>query len=161
MALSMKFLHLSAADHGGAGIAAWRMHDGLRSLGHSSRMLVLDRRSSDADVLALGNEASGFRFWRILQKVWLKLSSDPGFYFQNQLLTPKLDAGELLRLAGLKTDAIIVHFISHFLGPGDVRALQQIADAPVLWHLLDMGHFTGGCHYAWRCQGYPAGIRCM
>jgi glycosyltransferase involved in cell wall biosynthesis len=150
----MKFLHLSAADHGGAGIAAWRMHDSLRSVGHSSRMLVLDRRSSDADVLALGNEASGFRLRRILQKVWLKLSSGPDFYFQNQLLSPKLDADELLRLAGLKPDVIIVHFISHFLGPGDVRALQQIADAPVLWHLLDMGHLTGGCHYAWRCEGY-------
>jgi glycosyltransferase involved in cell wall biosynthesis len=150
----MKFLHLSAADHGGAGIAAWRMHDGLRALGHASRMFVLDRRSSDTDVLVLGKDASSFRLSRILQKFWLKLSSRPDFYFQNQLFSARLDADEFHRLAGLKPDVIVVHFISHFLGPGDVRALQQITDAPVLWHLLDMGHLTGGCHYAWRCEGY-------
>jgi glycosyltransferase involved in cell wall biosynthesis len=150
----MKFLHLSAADHGGAGIAAWRMHDGLRALGYSSRMFVLDRRSSDTDVFTLGKEAAGFRVSRILQKVWLKLSSGPDFYFQNQLLSPKLDANELRRLSALSPDIIVVHFISHFLGPNDVRTLQQITGAPVLWHLLDMGHLTGGCHYAWRCEGY-------
>lgn len=150
----MNFLHLSAADHGGAGIAAWRMHDGLRARGHASRMFVLDRRSSDTDVLTLRREAWSFRLSRVIQKLWLKLSSRSDFYFQNQLFSPSLDAKELHRLVGLKPDVIIVHFISHFLGPGDVRVLQQITDAPVLWHLLDMGHLTGGCHYAWRCEGY-------
>lgn len=149
----MNFLHLSAADYGGAGIAAWRMHDGLRALGHTSRMLVLDRRTGDTDVLALTG-TTGFRWRRIAQKAWLKLSSHRDHYFQNQRLSPGLDAGELCQLAGLKPDVIVVHFISHFLSADDVLELQQVTGAPVLWHLLDMGLLTGGCHYAWHCEGY-------
>lgn len=150
----MNFLHLTAADHGGAGIAAWRMHDGLRALGHTSRMLVLERRTSDADVLALATDAQGFRWRRIAQKAWLKLSSRPDHYFQNQLLSPRFDAAGLCQVDGLQPDVIVVHFISHFLSPDDVLALQQATGAPVLWHLLDMGLLTGGCHYAWDCEGY-------
>lgn len=150
----MNFLHLAAADHGGAGIAAWRMHDGLRSLGHRSHMLVLNRRTDDDDVVALPASASGFRLRRIVQKTWLKLSSRPDYYFQNQLLSPKLGADELQRCVGLKPDVIVIHFISHFVSPDDVLALHQATGAPVLWHLLDMGLLTGGCHYAWHCKGY-------
>lgn len=153
-ALEMNFLHISAADHGGAGIAAWRMHDGLRVLGHTSRMFVFDRRTSDTDISALADAASGFRWRRIAQKAWLKLSSRPDHYFQNQQLSPRLDADELRRFAGLKPDVIVVHFISHFLSADDVLALQQVTGAPVLWHLLDMGLLTGGCHYSWHCEGY-------
>lgn len=150
----MNFLHLTAADHGGAGIAAWRMHDGLRALGHASRMLVLERRTNDADVLALADDNPGFRWRRTAQKSWLKLSSRSDHYFQNQLLSPDLDAAGLCQLVGLQPDVIVVHFISHFLSPDDVLTLQQVTGAPVLWHLLDMGLLTGGCHYAWDCEGY-------
>lgn len=150
----MKFLHLAAADHGGAGIAAWRMHDALRALGHVSRMLVLERRTDDAEVLAIGADSAAFKWRRLAQKAWLKVSSRPDGYFQNQLLSPGIDAVELVKLAELKPDVIVVHFISHFLAPDDVLALQRATGAPVLWNLLDMGLMTGGCHYAWHCDGY-------
>ena len=151
----MNFLHLCAADHGGAGIAAWRMHDALRALGHGSRMLVLDRRTTDPDVVPLSSEHTHvFRARRLVQKAWLKVSALPDPYFQNQLLSPGLNIAELCRHNNLQPDVIVVHVLSHFLSPADVLALQQATRAPVLWNLLDMALMTGGCHYAWRCDGY-------
>ena len=52
--LTGRVLHISASDAGGgAARSAFRIHDGLRSLGWSSRMLVGVRRTGDADVRPL------------------------------------------------------------------------------------------------------------
>lgn len=148
----MNVLHLSAADHGGAGIAAWRMHDSLRRLGHRSRLWVLERRTNDPDVRELGSRA--FRWQRLAAKAALKLVTRPAWYFQDQRLSAGIGADDMAEARSLKPDVIVVHFISHFLAPADVLALQQSTGAPVLWNLLDMGLLTGGCHYAWDCPGY-------
>jgi glycosyltransferase involved in cell wall biosynthesis len=150
----LNFLHLVAADHGGAGIAAWRLHDGLRALGHVSRMLVLDRRSEDPDVIAFADKRRSVNYKRIVNKAWLKLCSHADYYFQNQTFSSGLDAAVLGKIVELKPDVLVVHFISFFLSPENIQALHRATGAPVLWHLLDMGLLTGGCHYAWHCDGY-------
>lgn len=150
----MQIVHLAAADHGGAGTAAKRLHEALRDLGHRSRMLVFDRRSDDADVLPVAADDLIFRWRHLAQKAWLKVSSRPEGHFQNQRLSPHPQAATLLGQLGFEPDIIVVHFISQFLSADDVLALQRASGAPVLWNLLDMGLLTGGCHYAWRCEGY-------
>src|SRR5215210_5514719 len=48
---SMRIVHLSTSDvAGGAARAAYRLHTGLKRLGHESTMLVLRRVGKDADV---------------------------------------------------------------------------------------------------------------
>lgn len=150
----MQFFHVAAADHGGAGIAASRMHQGLRELGHRSRLAVFDGRTGDPDVIAIGEDSRAFRARRWLRKASLKLTSDPDYYFQDQALSIGPDPAELLSRANSRPDVIVVHFISHFLAAEDILALQRATGAPVIWHLLDMALMTGGCHYAWRCDGY-------
>src|ERR671911_172014 len=52
--LAMNVLHISESDAaGGAGRAAYRLHDGLRSLGHGSRMLVGRKVTADADTRSI------------------------------------------------------------------------------------------------------------
>src|SRR5438874_2476496 len=47
----LKVVHLSTYDiSGGAARAAYRLHSGLRQLGHDSSMLVADRKSNDPNV---------------------------------------------------------------------------------------------------------------
>src|SRR5262245_10731458 len=47
----LNVLHISATDNvGGSGRAAYRIHNGLRTLGHRSRMLVSYRVTDDPDV---------------------------------------------------------------------------------------------------------------
>src|ERR1043166_6462595 len=49
----MRIVHVSTSDsNGGAARAAYRLHRGLRRLGHDSKMLVLRMGSRDADVIA-------------------------------------------------------------------------------------------------------------
>src|SRR5215217_6828522 len=50
----MRILHLSATDvAGGAARATYRLHTGLKRLGHDSRMLVGKKWSEDASVEAI------------------------------------------------------------------------------------------------------------
>src|SRR5438874_4639394 len=50
----MRVVHLSTSDGGGGAFrAAYRLHTGLRRLGHDSKMLVLKRGSGDENVIPL------------------------------------------------------------------------------------------------------------
>ena len=150
----MKFLNLAASDHGGAGVAAWRLHDALRKCGHESSMIVLNSRSADQDVSIVPGQLSMFRVVRLARKIMMKGISNPNYYFHDQSLSPHLNERELLAASRFHPDIIIVHSISHFLAFEDVRTLHKATGAPIIWNLLDMALMTGGCHYAWDCRGY-------
>lgn len=151
---SVKVLHLSAYDFGGAGMAAYRLHCTLRAAGFQSRMVVCKKKGTDDDVLELSGGKSFSRFRAMLSKVWLRISSDQDYYFQHQSssLLPPPDA--LLERMDFKPDVIIVHWVSGCISPEDIKALSLIYRVPVIWYLLDMAPLTGGCHYAWDCSGY-------
>ena len=153
--MTLRFLHLSATDSGGAGQAASRLHDGLRGSGRRSRMFVLDRIGGDPDVIAFGTRS--FRIKRLLIKAALKLFSNPDYYFQDQSL--RFSSRKQLIEAAIndRPDVIVAHFISHYLSFEDVLAIHRATGAPVIWHLLDMASLTGGCHYAWSCNRYMSG----
>lgn len=154
--MTLRFLHLSATDSGGAGQAAVRLHNGLRSSGYHSSMFVLDKVGGDPDIAAFGTRS--FRIKRLLIKAALKLFSDPDYYFQDQSL--RFSSREQIIAAAVKyrPDIIVAHFLSHYLSFEDVLAVHRATRAPVVWHLLDMASLTGGCHYAWSCDRYT--IRC-
>jgi glycosyltransferase involved in cell wall biosynthesis len=150
----VKVLHLSVVDYGGAGTAALRLHRSLRVSGLDSRMLVLDSHSQEQHVYSLAGLSRTFQLRRFSTKVFAKLASRADYYFQLQETSIGISASELLTRSGFNPDIIVVHAISNFLRPSDVLELHRASNAPVIWHLLDMASLTGGCHYAWSCDGF-------
>jgi glycosyltransferase involved in cell wall biosynthesis len=148
----MKVLHISTVDFGGAGTAALRLHFNLRANGLDSRMVTSKSRSGDADVVASGGLALMVRstVWKAVLRLWARRR----YWFQNQNLA---NAGALKswgRNGDFVPDVIVAHSISNFLALGDIRIGGRSSRVPIVWHLLDMGPLTGGCHYAWDCRGY-------
>lgn len=150
----MKVLHLSAVDYGGAGTAALRLHRSLRGSGLDSRMLVLYSRSQDPHVYPLAGLSRTFPLTRLASKVYAKLASRADYYYQLQGTSIGIPARELLKQAGFTPDIIVTHATPNFIAPRDVLELHRASAAPVVWHLLDMASLTGGCHYAWNCDGF-------
>jgi glycosyltransferase involved in cell wall biosynthesis len=150
----MKVLHLSACDFGGAGTAAYRLHNALRERNFDSRMLVLEKRSNDRDVITFAKAGILFKLGTLLKKAVLKLSTDHNYHFQDQRRTVASDPQELLESVGFKPDFIIAHWTSNFVSFETIVGLQQCTGASVLWYLMDTAPLTGGCHYAWDCDGY-------
>ena len=150
----MKVLHLAAVDYGGAGNAALRLHSSLLNKGVDSRMLVLTSRGDCQQVTSLDGGSPTFRLLRFVNKAYLRLSTRLDYYFQVQDLSLGTPPEFLLETVGFCPDVIVAHVLSNFLSFPDIRALHQVTGAAVVWHLLDMGMMTGGCHYAWKCNGY-------
>lgn len=155
--MPIRVLHISAADHGGAGTAAVRLHEALRRAGAESRMIVWSRRGSCGDTSVLKPQPAEAKARRFGARAWYRLTSRRRFFFQNQRLS--LDRGtDLVAQAVLfRPDLIVVHYISNFVSFDTIAALQSETGARVAWNLLDMAPLTGGCHYSWECSGYQHG----
>lgn len=156
----MKILHICRQDFGGAGIAAHRLHLGLKSSGVQSKMLVLRRISSDSDVVEFVQNNN------IIMQQWNKLRAI--------LISSEFNAYKDTRPQGLEiftddrsiytvskhplvqeSDVINLHWIARMVNY--IEFFSNILNKPIVWTLHDMNPFTGGCHYAGDCTKYQIG----
>ncbi|MEA2735826.1 MAG: hypothetical protein QOE14_2277 [Humisphaera sp.] len=157
----MRIVHLSTSDSGGGAFrAAFRLHTGLKRLGHHSKMLVMRKASGDDDVIALRPRQDFFgrlrrkirarRIWRDYDKY--RPTLPPG-------IEPFSDdrsehAGEIVRQLP-DCDVINLHWVGGFLDWQSFFASYP-HHVPLVWRMADMGVFTGGCHYTQGCEKFTA-----
>ena len=153
----MKIVTVSATDRiGGAGIAAYRLHQGLRQAGLEAEMLVMKKVSADSSVHRLSSclRRRGRLFRRLAaarhrhQLACHRRQSGSGYWSLNGFDYPMARAINAFQ-------ADIVHL--HWLGD-NYLPIQQFAKIkpPMVWTLHDMWAFSGGCHSADDCQRYQA-----
>jgi glycosyltransferase involved in cell wall biosynthesis len=145
-------LHLSTSDiQGGAARAAYRLHQGLQSVGVHSTMLVQEKRSIDKTVvaprvrLAQGVAHSKLSFDALPLKLYPQ--RDRSTLFSPQWLPDRVPA----QINRLQPDLINLHWIN-----GGFIQIETLArmNRPLFWTIHDMWAFTGGCHYASTCDRY-------
>ena len=154
----MKILHLATQDVGGGGFdSAYRLHCNMRGAGVSSVMVVLNKKSEDADVVEISSRLSFSEkiCWflsRLLARFHRHYLFPNSYFFQNVrgFFSPE----KLVTSFPFKPDAIIVHWVSTFVTTNMMRQLSLITGAPLYWYMVDMAPLTGGCHYAFDCKGY-------
>lgn len=143
----IKVLHLSESDvdNGGAR-AAYRLHEGLRSMGCRSNMLVRAKFSNNATVIA---EKS------LLTKLAPPLSGLPLRQYPNRketMFSPQWFPDVFFsRVQQNHPDIIHLHWICN--GYLQIETLAKFRQ-PLVWTLHDMWVFTGGCHYNEDCNHY-------
>lgn len=154
----MKVLQVSGTDRvGGAGVAAYRLHQGLREAGIISQMLVSRKVTSDPTVYRL---LPRMNRWQRLQKRLAErrhnhqLEAHPrrpesAYWSLNNTTYPIADV-----INAFGADVVHIHWIGDNYLP-----IQQLAgiQAPIVWTLHDMWALTGGCHYALTCDTYQTG----
>ncbi len=150
----MKILHLSTHDIiGGAAIAAYRIHHGLRKLGIDSQMLVNHRHSADPSVHNIHKQTG--RLNRLQVQLAEYMDKQPLYrrrifpstnWSMNWFPIPITKTIKQLR-------PHIVHI--HWVGDGflPVRAIKHIP-VPIVWTFHDMWPMTGGCHYTDGCERF-------
>jgi glycosyltransferase involved in cell wall biosynthesis len=150
-----KILIISANDLiGGAGRAAFRLHQGLgKSDRLASQMLVQDKQSDYESVVGKSSVSGtnkmilGFR--QVLGQAPLKLYPQQKSYFSPAWLPEKLAQ----TIDQINPDVINLHWVNNsFLR---IETLAQF-NRPIIWTLHDMWPFTGGCHYSGDCHGYES-----
>jgi len=154
-----KIVHICTFASGGAGKAAYRLHDGLCRAGMDSTFLCLSKGLADPTVKVIHGTATSTEpgYAEVMGTIcnrWHKITLDhpqrpPGLEMFS-------DADSPVRLAELEeiksADIIHLHWVA---GLVDYDELARAARGKkVVWTLHDMNPFTGGCHYAGDCLKY-------
>jgi glycosyltransferase involved in cell wall biosynthesis len=146
----MKTLILSTNNNGGAGRAAYRLHQGLRRTGIESQMLVQDKTGDDVTVIEPNNKLRKEFIQLIprIDRIPLK------FYRQRDRTTYSiqwLPDKIALQVAQLNPDVVNLHWICD--GFVQIETIARLKK-PIVWTLHDMWAFTGGCHYNQECDRF-------
>lgn len=147
----MKSLLLNTFDiEGGAAIATYRLHQGLRAIGVDSSLLVQQKKSDDFNVIGprtrWQNALASARPY--LDGLMVKKYKNR----QKQLFSPAIVPDQLASRVQ-KIDPDIVHIF--WVAAGFMR-LETLAafKKPIVWTMHDMWPLTGGCHYDGECGKY-------
>ncbi len=147
----MKVLHLNTFDiEGGAARAAWRLHQGLLTLGTDSHMLVQTKTSGDETAYERDTELARWLgkirpFMEIVPL--LPYRSRPPTHWATEWAPTRI----IQQIQALKPDIIHLHWVCRgFMSIPDIGKLGP----PIVWTLHDSWAFTGGCHVPGSCTLY-------
>jgi len=151
----MNILLIHTYDYGGASKAVYRLHQNLKARGHNTELLVKHKTIADEDVVQLPGPSLLRRAIEIAERRVRVPQTDPNFYFFNaREQRSYIPTNRLLEQVSFAPDIIIANWISTFVNTRNLYELGNATKAPLLWYLMDMAPLTGGCHYAWDCDGY-------
>jgi glycosyltransferase involved in cell wall biosynthesis len=144
----MKIVLINTFDiAGGAAIATYRLHKGLRKVGMDSTLLVQTKKSDDFTVFG-----SQTRLERLFASVRPYLDAMINRIYrkrQRALFFAALVPDSLAKRIAMH-DPDIVHLFWVAGGFLRIETLKKIK-TPLVWTLHDMWPFTGGCHYDDEC----------
>lgn len=153
----LKVLSVCTSLGGGAGRAAYRIHQGVRSLGVESRMLLKGGLSNDPNIITLDDFVSQNPFYKAFDwtrnKVKNKLQHAQWNRYpeRDQVFMSDL-RGTDLHGALRKLDYDVLHL--HWFNNRFVSLKDLPKDKPVVWTLHDSWPFCGICHYFFECERY-------
>lgn len=162
----MKILHLNTFDHGGAAIAAIRLHKALLAQGIDSSMIFLNKTNNNIPSTYSYNHPRKKRHDFIhRQLIRLKSSVSPPNLTKLELnmlnLQNKVDGFETFTFnpndldvttQKLWKDADIIHL--HYIAGFVDYCVFEKDKKQIIWTLHDMNPFTGGCHYSSGCEKF-------
>lgn len=147
----MKVCIISTSDNRGGGyIAAYRLHQGLQTIGLDSQMLVQTKVNDDPTVISSQSKLG--RGWGIIKPTIDSLPLQ--LYRQRNRVLYSLNCLPSRinsRINAINPDIINMHWINGGYFP--VEAIAKF-NRPLVWTLHDMWAFTGGCHYSRECDRY-------
>lgn len=158
----MKILHITTMDHGGAGIAARRIHEALLKQGVESRMLVRFKKSDD-DTITMAQPNKGLysppsiplceKIVRAMRRRGRCLTEVEHYERQMELLDRQHGAAFTMPISNYDltnhpllqwADILHLHWVENFL---DYPTFFSAIEKPVVWTFHDENIAYGGFHY--------------
>ncbi len=172
----MKVLHIATMDHGGAGIAARRIHEALLQQGVESHVLCRFKRSSAPDVTAAQPDMGLYRpsrnplvrsAERILRRRGKCLTEVERYERQMQTLDRRYGAAFTMPLSNFdlaqhplvqQADVIHLHWVENFV---DYPTFFAHVKKPIVWTFHDENIAFGGFHYSDEAQRLKEPFACL
>ena len=156
----IRVLSVSTSDvSGGAARAAYRIYQGVRSIGIDCHMFVKDKDSNDPNVYELSafipkNPIYKASYW-LMQKFknkwqqykWFPYKQTKHNVYMSDLRSVSIHGA----LQKLDFDVLHLHWVNQrFLPLKEMRKIHK----PIVWTLHDSWPFCGVCHYFVDCDKY-------
>lgn len=161
-----KIVLLITEDKGGAGQGILKVAQLLMDMNHEVAVLVRDKHTTLDFVHQYKEEKISF-FEKISKKIFKlfnskprskKVKLDPKYYFFGlDEISKNCSPKSIVKSIGFVPEVVISGWTSHFMNSNDLLALQKYTKSKLFLIATDMNHYTGGCHYAWDCNGYIKG----
>lgn len=147
-------LHISTNDFtgGGAGKAAFRLHNAMLECGIKSKMIVLNKQTNYSSVATLGST----KITRYRMIINILIDKIKIFKYHPYASFSVASSGFHIKKHKLlkEADIIYLHWINHgFLSISEVAEIFSLGK-PVFWFFHDMWPITGGCHHSFDCIKY-------
>lgn len=153
----LKVLSVCTSLGGGAGRAAYRIHQGVRNLGVDSRMLLKSGKSNDPAIITLEEFVPQNPFYKAFDWSRNKVKNKIQHFRWNRY--PDKDHVFMSDLRGTdlhgvlrKLDYDVLHL--HWINLRFVHLTELPKDKPIVWTLHDSWPFCGICHYFFGCDEY-------
>ena len=148
-------IHLSNSDSGGAGSTAYNLHLSLLKGGMQSKFCVASSFREDNLIVVAPRKSRIARRWWKFKRQFFRQFIDQDYLFYGFADAPSPHIQNWLRSQiSDKTKIIIIHWVSQFVTLSDIQKVVSGTNIKVFVCLMDMAHFTGGCHYSFGCNNY-------
>ncbi len=148
----VKIVHLSTSHTGGAGIAARRLNDLLRSQNVNSLFVSLSKESYKPDFGEVSIKRPILRklFGGVVSRFNSSLSKQT--YFSLTSISA-IDIKQIKKFGDSKTTIFHIHNWFNLISTRTIKKLLK-EGYHLVFTLHDQRLFTGGCHYSLHCKGY-------
>lgn len=155
-----RVVHLSYSDSGGAGSAAFYFHKKMLDKGIDSVFCVENKHRDESRVYQAPKKSKLAKKWRKHKQKSIERIVEAKYLFYGfEDTQTKRIQNWLSSVICNDTEAIYIHWVSQFITLEDVKRLIKNSNINVYVTLMDMAHFTGGCHYSYGCDGYKNACR--
>lgn len=161
--MSKNVLIISHAGKRGPGSVAFNLLRGLIDDGYNAKLLVRKENQKLSNVISLESKFSfGLKnkLYKLKHIIETRLLGEK-FEIQEKYYPYSLKEKKgwyktkyFVRKFPFKPDIIILVFIDNFINSKNIREFYELFKCKIVWILPDMAALTGGCHYAWDCEGY-------
>lgn len=159
MSRHLKILSVNTSDTaGGAARAAYRIHQGVQTLGVDSKMFVKDKCQDDDTVISLKKFVPSNIVYKVFDWVALKMKNKIQHYkwgkypYRSKLYMSDSRGTDIHNaLQKIDYDVLHLHWINQrFIKLSDLAKVEK----PMVWTLHDSWPFCGVCHYFFDCDKY-------
>ncbi|MEM9951814.1 MAG: glycosyltransferase [Chloroflexota bacterium] len=156
---TVKPLHLSTYDRGGAAVASLRLHHEFLRQGLPSTYLV-GHKTTQLETVEVATDMMGSIEQKWFQRVYKKnFILDKRARRTGAIKWSDNRRWHTLPLRLNQADANIIHL--NWLGDGLLPiGMMRFINKPLVWTMHDNWAYTGGCHKALNCEQYQQGCGC-
>jgi glycosyltransferase involved in cell wall biosynthesis len=152
----LKIANISLSDlSGGASVFSLRQHNSFLNHKIESKLFVIKKYTSAKSInnfVYINN-----LFFNFIKKInFFFLSNKNKYSFYNQGFYKINNIKQLSGLLNFQPSVIIFYTNSDLIHPKLLEKISREKKIIFLFYLMDYEFLTGGCHYAWNCNGYKS-----